>query len=71
MEKYKKYEFCKDIDCYYYEPSECTTLHPFMCPYSAKQFHKWLKEQGYIIVKAPRLEFTSIENQLPGTKHPA
>lgn len=53
MEKYKKNEFCKDIQCHYYDV-ECSARPPFMCPYSAKAFHRWLKDHGYIIIKFER-----------------
>ncbi len=53
---YNKYEFCKDINCHLLE-DKClvkqidTEMFDHGCPHSAKTFHKWLKENGFFILK--------------------
>lgn len=59
QEEYEKYEFCKNVPL----PREgyttkCNHLNSTIgccadeegCPYTAKEFHKWLKENNYKIV---------------------
>lgn len=47
--EYKKYEYCKAIGCSGIEYSDkCCTSG---CFYTAKDFHKWLKENNFKIVK--------------------
>jgi len=50
MRKYKKYEFCKAIKCPALKDNLCLT-DPEMCMYSAKEFHQWLKENNFKIIK--------------------
>lgn len=56
--EYRKYEFCKSVGCYYYYPNNrfeaenCSVPNMSICPYTAKEFHKWLKENGFKIFKA-------------------
>jgi hypothetical protein len=55
MTKYKDHEFCKDIKCLQFYDGECTKKTPTIlssnCVHSAKDFHKWLKNNGYEIIK--------------------
>jgi len=50
MREYKKYEFCKAVDCsgLSYEHDKC--ILDYDCFKSAKTFHKWLNENGFKIV---------------------
>lgn len=50
MREYKKYEFCKAIKCIALKDNLCRT-DPEMCMYSAKEFHQWLKENNFKIIK--------------------
>ena len=50
MREYKKYEFCKTIKCPALKDNLCLT-DPEVCVFSAKEFHIWLKEQGFEIIK--------------------
>ena len=47
--EYEKYEYCKDIDCPCIEYTEQCCISG--CAYTAKHFHKWLKENNFKIVK--------------------
>lgn len=47
--KYKKYEFCKDMHCSYLVLNKCVVND--WCNYTAKGFHKWLKENNFEILK--------------------
>ena len=55
--EYKKYEFCKAIKCmdYSYDYRDLSqknkTCLAYDCKYSAKRFHNWLQENGFIIIK--------------------
>ena len=50
--EYEKYEYCKDIDCPCIEyTKECCISG---CDYTAKDFHEWLKENNFKIVKEDR-----------------
>lgn len=47
--KYKKYEFCRSVKC----PSlikNCKSRN-IDCKFTAKDFHKWLKENNFEILK--------------------
>ena len=52
---YKKYEFCKSVNCsgLYYE--NCSGLYNKCCVHgcyhTAKHFHKWLQENNFKIIK--------------------
>ena len=48
--EYKKYEFCKAVGCLALEKEKCQRSK-FECAYTAKQFHKWLKTNGFIIIR--------------------
>jgi hypothetical protein len=50
QQEYQKYGFCRDIGCAYAPPSGCKMDAPG-CVRTAKEFHHWLKENGYRIVK--------------------
>ena len=47
--EYKDHDFCKDKQCQQLGPND-KCLH-IVCAYSAKAFHKWLKINGYKIIK--------------------
>jgi hypothetical protein len=47
--EYKKYEFCKAVKCPYLT-SKCEVAE-ILCRYTAKDFHKWLKQNNFIIIK--------------------
>jgi len=56
MRKYKKYEFCKDIGCPvllgdYKTDQYCDCGKIDECFWTAKEFHKWLKANGFKIIK--------------------
>ena len=51
MREYKKYEFCKAFKCPALKDNLCRT-DPEVCVFSAKEFHHWLKENGFKIVAA-------------------
>ena len=48
--KYKKYEFCKNVKCFYHDDhlNKCLGMS---CIKTAKEFHKWLKKNNFEIVK--------------------
>ena len=49
---YGKNEFCKSMSCSWLHPKEKTCADKEgNCAYSAKEFHKWLKENNYRIIK--------------------
>jgi len=48
--EYKDHEFCKAVDCLWSTCSGCST-DAKQCVYTAKEFHRWLKSNGYKIVK--------------------
>lgn len=48
--EYDDHEFCKDIKCKYSDFSGCQ-LRVNPCVKTAKEFHKWLKADGFKIVK--------------------
>jgi hypothetical protein len=50
QQEYQKHEFCQDIGCAYAPPSGCKMDAPG-CVRTAKEFHNWLKENGYRIVR--------------------
>ena len=51
LEEYKKYEFCKDINCPCLISGNCIVQHIDECLYTAKEFHKWLNKNDYKIIK--------------------
>ncbi len=48
IQEYKKYEFCVDVNC---DLLMFSCHAGDACPFSAKKFHKWLKDNGFKIVK--------------------
>jgi len=52
LKEYGKYEFCKDVRCIGLNNNtkKCMT-NDSCCPYTAKEFHHWLKENEFKIVK--------------------
>ena len=47
--EYKSYDFCKSVECGLVD--ECQNKTVTICNRSAKNFHKWLEENDYKIVK--------------------
>ena len=45
---YKKYEFCKSVNCSGLHNNKCC-VHG--CCHTAKHFHKWLQENNFKIIK--------------------
>lgn len=52
--EYRKYEFCEDIDCIGMRHGKCSVKGPNECICTAKDFHHWLNENGFKIVKAAK-----------------
>lgn len=55
MIEYRKYEYCKDINCeglksHLDESVYCSRSSEF-CLKTAKEFHKWLKKNNFKLVK--------------------
>ncbi len=46
---YEKYEFCRSMNCPYL--TESTICNIYGCFYTAKQFHHWLQENNFKIIK--------------------
>lgn len=46
--EYQKHEFCSDIECLSFAFGACQSAE---CIFSAKDFHHWLKKNGFKIVK--------------------
>jgi len=57
--KYKKYEFCTSKGCIGVQwengKLDCTML-PDECLFTAKEFHRWLRDNGFEIVKKEKAE---------------
>lgn len=51
MQEYQKHEFCKKSECDDLRDGKCQAQIDQDCWYTAKEFHHWLKENGYRIVK--------------------
>jgi hypothetical protein len=57
--EYKKYQFCKAVKCECLIPpseindiwEDCIFDNPGDCIYTAKEFHQWLKTNGFVISK--------------------
>lgn len=49
--EYRKYEFCKDIACFELGENNNCQETPDKCTKTAKEFHHWLNENGFEIVK--------------------
>ena len=47
--EYEKYEYCKAVNCPAIEYGEKCCISG--CIYTARQFHEWLKENNFKIVK--------------------
>ena len=56
--EYKKYEFCRSIDCTGLHNNKCC-IHG--CCHTAKYFHKWLQENNFKIIKENTDEHRTIE----------
>lgn len=46
--EYQEYEFCKAKKCWKYFENKCLDIG---CQYTAKEYHKWLKENSFKIIK--------------------
>jgi hypothetical protein len=62
-QEYQDYEFCKDVKCRDWLKSANCCCPITDCNYSAKEFHIWLNNNGYKIVKCEQDEQTN--NQKP------
>jgi hypothetical protein len=51
QQEYQKYEFCRATDCVELKNNMKFCELNKTCSSSAKEFHHWLKENGYRIVK--------------------
>lgn len=51
--EYQKYEFCKAVNCPVIKNQSTCEIGSIMCIRTAKEFHLWLKDNGYKIVKEP------------------
>ena len=68
--KYSKYEFCKSVNCNQLIPESktyginecCMFKNDHDCIFTAKEFHRWLKDNGFEIMKK---EDKAITNSLP------
>lgn len=49
--EYQKYEYCRDIGCPMYSPHSGRCTMDTECIESARDFHGWLENHGYKIVK--------------------
>jgi hypothetical protein len=44
-------EFCRDMDCEYLYKQKSCVVYKIYCTHTAKEFHHWLRDNGYRIVK--------------------
>jgi len=52
MRRYEKYEFCKSVNCYWLIDNKCKGGELVGgCAKSAKEFHKWLSHNMFVIQK--------------------
>ena len=59
MIEHQKYEFCMAIKCQDLVKDKCVLgddYHSFCCA-TAKEFHHWLKENGYKILKVENASY--------------
>lgn len=49
--EYQKYEFCRDMKCSYLIDEACCLEPAPSCRYTAKEFHHWLQDNRFLIVK--------------------
>lgn len=49
---YGKYEFCKSVGCTLLLNGKCNVEYDSHCIYRAKEFHNWMKDNEFKIVKA-------------------
>jgi len=68
--EYKNHEFCKAVGCagFCFETQKCLVDMPYHCRFTAKEFHKWLKANGPIIVKE---RFKPMDNDGNKMLHPS
>lgn len=52
--EYRKYEFCENVGCPTIKNGGKCRIEPSMCWCTAKEFHHWLNENGFKIVKEKR-----------------
>lgn len=75
---YQKYEFCEAVNCEAFIPSSqkhsiiegCIFMNPKACIKTAREFHHWLKDNGYAIVlettqNTRQSEWISVDDGLP------
>ena len=53
VREYRKYEFCDAERCRFLssDRNSCLVSQEGNCPFTAKEFHHWLKDSGFEIVK--------------------
>ena len=51
--EYQDHEFCTSVNCLWHHCSGCDKDSK-NCVYTAKEFHKWLKNNGFEIVKVEK-----------------
>ena len=52
--RYEKYEYCKAVDCHGISNASRCCLKDGDCDRTAKEFHIWIEENGFEIVKAAK-----------------
>ncbi|NDY73962.1 hypothetical protein [Desulfobacter hydrogenophilus] len=48
--EYQRHEFCRVVGCPGLSDDKCTAPGAF-CLFTARQFHEWLQDNGYRIIK--------------------
>ncbi len=48
--EYQEYEYCKDVGCPLLKNNKCKETD-VDCPFTAIQYHSWLKDNGYQITR--------------------
>jgi len=52
LQEYGKHEFCREIWCeHLYNLKTCAVGQDMHCSFTAKEFHRWLLDNGYRVVK--------------------
>ena len=64
MREYEKYEFCKDSKCENFNNGKCDHAgkKPYICNRSAKELHKWLSKNDFVITKRVPSEESAVED---------
>jgi hypothetical protein len=51
QQEYQKHEFCRSVKCLDFRNGKCWAQVDEDCLMTAKEFHHWLKENGFKVVK--------------------